>query len=114
MQPFAVGKTHQGQDRDTNEDALFIDDELGLYMVSDGMGGHAAGEVAAQTAIETAVRYVRGERATLSAHPADEVDAAFERVQVRLVATAPCNGSKSTCGRPGRSWPSSPTRASCS
>lgn len=36
-----------------NEDAVFFDDELGLYIVADGMGGHAAGEVASHEAIDT-------------------------------------------------------------
>ena len=36
-----------------NEDALFVDDALGLYAVADGMGGHNAGEVASQEAIDT-------------------------------------------------------------
>ncbi len=32
-----------GKKRTSNEDAFFMDDELGLYVVGDGMGGHAAG-----------------------------------------------------------------------
>src|ERR1035438_3240941 len=38
--------------RGNNEDEVFADDERGIYFVVDGMGGHAAGEQAAQIAAE--------------------------------------------------------------
>ena len=47
------GVTDLGRKRTTNEDAFFIDDALGLYIVADGMGGHAAGEVASREAVDT-------------------------------------------------------------
>jgi protein phosphatase len=45
--------TDLGRRRASNEDAFFIDDALGLYVVADGMGGHAAGEVASREAVDT-------------------------------------------------------------
>ena len=47
------GMTDLGRKRSSNEDAFFVDDELGLYVVADGMGGHAAGEVASREAVDT-------------------------------------------------------------
>jgi serine/threonine protein phosphatase PrpC len=49
----SFGATDVGKKRTTNEDAFLVDDALGLYVVADGMGGHAAGEVASQEAVET-------------------------------------------------------------
>lgn len=48
-----AGATHAGAVRDRNEDAWLADAERGLYLVADGMGGHAAGEVASALAVET-------------------------------------------------------------
>ena len=54
-----TGLTDVGKRRSSNEDAYFLDDRLGLYVVADGMGGHAAGEVASQEAVETVYGMVK-------------------------------------------------------
>ncbi|MGA9111154.1 MAG: protein phosphatase 2C domain-containing protein [Smithella sp.] len=40
--------------RENNEDFLLADDDLGIYLLVDGMGGHNAGEVASELAVKTA------------------------------------------------------------
>ena len=49
----SYGKTDVGRHRRSNQDAFFADDVLGLYVVADGMGGHAAGEIASSEAVDT-------------------------------------------------------------
>lgn len=59
MKYHASGATHTGRVRDRNEDYLLMDQELGLFMVCDGMGGHSAGEVASELAATVIARVLR-------------------------------------------------------
>ncbi len=55
---LAYGATHVGRERKNNEDAFRISPESGLYLVCDGMGGHASGEIASQIASDAMVRFI--------------------------------------------------------
>jgi protein phosphatase len=66
----SAGLSDVGRKRSGNEDAYFIDNVLGLYVVADGMGGHAAGEVASQEAVETVYGMVK--RGVAAIHPLKE------------------------------------------
>src|ERR1700742_3794643 len=56
---IGTGLSDVGRKRQANEDAFFFDGRLGLYIVGDGMGGHAAGEIASQEAVETVYGMVK-------------------------------------------------------
>jgi serine/threonine protein phosphatase PrpC len=55
----SAGVSDIGKRRKQNEDSLLLDDQMGLYVVADGMGGHNAGEVASKLVVETIRDYIR-------------------------------------------------------
>ena len=52
MSVASGSRSHVGRKKKSNEDSCYGNDNLGLYVVADGAGGHAAGEVASRTAVE--------------------------------------------------------------
>lgn len=56
-----------------NEDYIWVDDQMGLYIVADGMGGHDAGDVASKLAAITAGESVIDQLAATGPHPPDDI-----------------------------------------
>jgi serine/threonine protein phosphatase PrpC/CRP-like cAMP-binding protein len=64
--------TDVGRVRDHNEDNYLVDKKLALFVVADGMGGHAAGEVASAIAVRTVHDEVKKERQLIEDYQADK------------------------------------------
>ena len=56
---IGTGLTHQGQVRTSNQDTFSIDNQLGLWIVADGMGGHVGGNIASELAVASIMNHVR-------------------------------------------------------
>ncbi|MCB9555468.1 MAG: serine/threonine-protein phosphatase [Deltaproteobacteria bacterium] len=61
----SYGRSDVGRHRPHNEDSFLADDALGVYVVADGVGGHAKGEVASAQAVEEIYGYIRREYQTI-------------------------------------------------
>lgn len=79
----AAGLTHVGG-RDHNEDQLLVEVSTGLVAVADGMGGHSAGEVASQLAIEVIGHQLGGAQAGSEEEARATLEEAFRQVNDRI------------------------------
>ncbi|WP_115527803.1 MULTISPECIES: PP2C family protein-serine/threonine phosphatase [Xanthomonas] len=81
----SAGRTEQGNVRRQNEDAILVRDDLGLWAVADGLGGHSAGDVASRMVVEALGRLRRdGDLASF----VDAIDTQLSQVNQQLRALA--------------------------
>ena len=79
--------TDRGKKRKSNEDALIIEDALGLYVVADGMGGHRAGEVASHLVVKTMGEYVKSSMGNSDRRQAYDFDKTLSHEANRLLSS---------------------------
>jgi PPM family protein phosphatase len=60
---YSWAESDIGRKRKRNEDACYHNDNLGLFIVADGMGGHRGGEQASKVAVSTACATYRDQKA---------------------------------------------------
>ena len=72
MRTRSHGETDTGKVRQRNEDALRCDDDLGLYVVCDGVGGRASGEVAAAFTVDAIAEWLARELPAIRQLPRGE------------------------------------------
>lgn len=79
---FAI-RSDQGKIRTSNEDSYAANSKNRLFLVADGMGGHAAGEIASQIAASTVEEIVAARRAA-DADPEETIRAAAREANTRI------------------------------
>ncbi len=72
----AFGGTDPGKKRQNNEDRILCETERGIFVVADGMGGEAAGEVAAQRAVDVIKTRLHQETGTVARRIREAIAAA--------------------------------------
>lgn len=83
----SAGITDVGRKRKGNEDSLFLDDSLGLYIVADGMGGHQAGEVASHLVVKTMEDYMKRFKSGKSVEELADTDTTLSKEANRLISS---------------------------
>jgi len=86
----SAGRTETGKVRRHNEDSILVRDDVGLWVVADGLGGHAAGDYASQMIVERLGRVARNGSVF---DFIESIEDSLQQTNADLVATALERGS---------------------
>jgi len=85
LKTLHAGLTNVGKVRTSNEDSMGLFPDQNLYSVADGMGGHAAGEVASKLAVETLTEaFSKSEGSENSHDPAQRLEMAIKEANHKI------------------------------
>ena len=68
MRLTCAARTDPGRRREANEDSFCTREDLGLFIVADGMGGHVAGEIASRLVVQEVERFVAATPSAAAGH----------------------------------------------
>ena len=88
----AAARTDTGRRHEDNEDRYFLDVDAGIFLVVDGIGGQAAGEIAASIAVETIRRRLERQDAPADVRIREAITLANQQILTQARASAERRG----------------------